>query len=197
MHATAILVKLSVAFLGNLTQIRLCLAGTCCQGKCDHCTKLLQHQKIHLHGQSFQLKRHATAILVKLALASLRNVTQIGLFIAGTCCPMKSRQVWPLSKIALTLKDPFTLVKFSTLNACDSDTGQTCYGFLGKYDKKRIVSCRDMSPKEAKAKGKVNTVQNCFNIETSIYMGDIFSSKHMQQRYQSNCLWLPWEIWHK
>jgi hypothetical protein len=34
-------------------------------------------------------------------------------------------------------------------------------------------------PKEAKAKGKVNTVQNCFNIETSIYMGDIFSLKRM------------------
>jgi hypothetical protein len=77
------------------------------------------------------------------------------------------------SKIALTLKHPFTWATFSAQNTFDSDIGQTCLGFLGKSDTNRLVSSRDMLPKEAKV--TVNTVQNCFNITTPIYMGKLFA----------------------
>jgi hypothetical protein len=117
---------------------------------------------MHLHRQSFQLKTHATAILVKLAVASLGNLTQRALFLAGTCCQRKPRQVLPLSKIALTLKDPLTWATFSAQFACNSNTSQTCLGFLRKCDTNREFSIREMFPKEAKVSAPTVAIESVF-----------------------------------
>jgi hypothetical protein len=60
------------------------------------------------------------------------------------------------------MKHPFTWGTFSAQNACASDTGQTCLGFLGKSDTKRVVSIRKMFPKEAKVSAPTVAIESVF-----------------------------------